>query len=238
MTTLLIILSTLAAMFTGTLAAPAPDVVCSIAGLPIFRDSTASYAVGTAASDTTLGPPGGPLVGLPGLVSAPWPATFGQVVHVARLSGPDSSRIERAFAGQGSRDVIVVPWSFGAACEPITWRGSARWAPVNLPALYWLHLRPETEWVGGVPVFDALRAELQPYPHGVLAPRPLDGVALTPDEARALYAALPTQREAEAQPAAALRMLDEWAAAHPELAQRFPAAAVLRNARAYLTQRH
>jgi hypothetical protein len=53
----------------------------------------------------------------------------------------------------------------------------------------------------------------------------------------AFYSALPTQHDAVASPLEAARTLDRWARAHPELATRFPAAAVLRNARAFLATR-
>jgi hypothetical protein len=225
-------------LLLSALAVASAPPFCSIVALPVFRDPTATYLVGTATPDTARAAPGGPPVGLPGLAPEPPRASHGQLVRVDQFRGPDSALVERAFARRGVREALVVPWGYGPACEPIPWTASARWAPVGTPATYRLHLRPEAEWAGGVPVFDAVRAELQPYPHGLLAPPPSDGAALTASEFMALYAALPTDREAAEQPAVARGALDAWEREHPHLAGRFPAAAVLRSARATLAMQH
>ena len=216
----------------GTLAGTSMPPVCSVAALPVFRDPAATYLVGIATTDTAPVAPGGPSVGLPGLLSDPQEPANGQLLRVAQLSGIDSVRLEHAFRRRGRREALVVPWSYGPACQPIPWAASARWAPVGTPAAYRLHLRPEAEWAGGLPVFDAFRAELQPYPHGLLASPPSERDTLTPAEFTALYAALPTDTDARERPAAAQRALAAWERANPELARRFPAVAVLRNARA------
>jgi hypothetical protein len=218
----------------NTAAGGASRTACSISALPVFRDSAATYLVGTALGDTARAAPGGPPVGLRGLPPTPPRASYGQVVRAEHLRGPDSARLERAFARQRLRDVLVVPWSYGPACQPIPWSTSARWAPVAAQASYRLRLRPEAEWGDGPPVFDALYAEVQPYPYGVLEPPLSETPSLTPKEFVDLYAALPTDGEAVRDPAAARRALDAWERAHPELATRFPAAAVLRSARATL----
>lgn len=216
----------------GTLAATSAPPVCSVAALPVFRDPAATYLVGTATTDTARSTPGGQPIRLPGLASGPREPTFGQLLLVAEVFGSDSARLEQAFTRRGRREALVVPWSYGPGCQPIPWQGSARWAPVGPPGAYRLHLRPEAEWAGGPPVFDALRAELQPYPLGLLARPPSEPEALTPAEFTALYASLPTDTDARERRAAAQRALDAWERAHPELAQRFPAVAILRNARA------
>jgi hypothetical protein len=142
MATSFAILGTLASMLAST----APHPMCSIAALPIFRDSAATYLVGTATVDTALARPGGPPSRFPGVAAVPRPATFGQTVKVDRLSGPDAVLVESALARRGSRAVLIVPWGFGAACEPIAWPASAQWEPVGVPATYRLQLRPE--WSG------------------------------------------------------------------------------------------
>ena len=222
----------------GALAAGAPRARCSIAALPIARDPAATYVVATATPDTMAAPrDGGPTAGRAHLPPALRYTTHGQLVRVDRLHGADSAALERAFARLGRREVLVVPWSYDTACQPMRWQGSARWAPLDAPAGYVLHLRPPSAWAGGPPVLDAVLAEVQPYPFGILAPRPPDPPALTPAEYVALLAALPTWDDLRDRRAGAGRTLDAWERAHPALAARYPAVAILRNARAALAMR-
>jgi hypothetical protein len=209
---------------------------CSIGALPVFRDPAATYLVGVATPDSALAAAGGPRVGLRGRPPEPPRAAFGQVVRVGLIRGPDSLAIERVFARLGAREAVVVPWAYDPSCSPMPWSAGAPWAPIGVSGAYQLRLRAADQWGGARPVLDALVAELQPYPHGLLAPAPGEA-ALSVEQFVDLYAGLPSARDASERPATARRALAAWERAHPQLATRFPAAAVLRNARATLAAR-
>lgn len=222
----------------GALAADRAPARCSIVALPIAREPGTTYVVATATSDTLAAPrDGGPTDQRDHLPPELRYTTHGQVVRVGRVHGADSAALERAFARLGRREALVVPWEHDPGCQPMRWMQGARWAPVAAPAGYRLRLRPPATWVDGRPVLDALVASAQPYPFGILAPRPPDAPALTPGEYVALLAALPTWDDLRDRRAEAGRRLDAWERAHPALAARYPAVAILRNARAVLAPR-
>jgi hypothetical protein len=115
------------------------------------------------------------------------------------------------------------------------WSRSARWVEDTSPGFYRLQLRAPAEWASGYPTFDALTADLQPYPHGLLyrsGYRGTDsvraGLGLTATEYFDLFTFLPTRDERDAQSAAAFARLDAWLAANPTIAERYPATLTLR----------
>ena len=202
--------------------------------LPITRDSAATYLVATAAADTSPVPSGGPAADL-GWVPAEHRRTpAAQLMRVGHLRGLDSLRLEQTFARNGDRSVLVVPWSYGPGCEPWWWSESARWAPEGSPAAYRLRLRQPEEWGGAIPVLDALVADLQPYPFGILAPRAPDTTAMTPQQYVDLMIALPTAKDVEVRREESLETIEAWVRANPELAGLYPAVHVVRNVRAWL----
>ena len=207
---------------------------CSMVALPIMRDPAATYLVATAAADTSPILPGGPAADLAWVPAEHRRTPAGQLMRVGHLRGRDSLRLEQAFARRGDRSVLVVPWSFGPSCEVWWWSESAQWAPVGSPAAYRLRLRAPAEWGGEMPVLDALVAELQPYPFGILAPRAPDTTAMTPEQYVDLMVALPTARDVESRREAALAAIDAWVRRNPELAGLYPAVHVVRNVRAWL----
>lgn len=226
-------------LITLTIALAAEPAVpeharCSMVALPIMRDSAATYLVATAAADTSPVPSGGPAADLAWVPAEHRRNPAGQRMRVGHLRGVDSLRLEQTFRRNGDRVVLVVPWSYGPSCEPWWWSESARWAPVGSPATYRLRLREPEEWGGAIPVLDALVADLQPYPFGILAPRAPDTTAMTPEQYADLMVALPTARDAEVRRDAALASIDAWVRANPELARLYPAVHVVRNVRAWL----
>ena len=221
---------TLALVFEPAVSPPR----CSMVALPITRDSAATYMVATAAPDTSPVPSGGPAAGLAWVPAEHRRTTAAQRMRVGYHRGPDSLRLEQSFARIGDRSVLVVPWTYGPGCEPWWWSESARWAPVGSPAAYRLRLRAPEEWGGTIPVLDALVADLQPYPFGILAPRAPDTTAMTPEQYVDLMGALPTVRDAESRREVALAKIDAWVRRNPELAGLYPAVHVVRNVRAWL----
>jgi hypothetical protein len=85
---------------------------------------------------------------------------FGQRFAVERLSEQAARRLSPA-----TREVVLVPWDYSASCAPVTWTRSALWVEPGLSGLYLARLRASEDWSGGVPTFDVLVPEHQPYPH-------------------------------------------------------------------------
>jgi hypothetical protein len=104
-----------------------------------------------------------------------------------------------------------------------------------------LLLRPEAQWAKGIPTFDALMADLEPYPHGRFYRREERGTealktmpSLTAAEYFELYRALPERETFRTNPAAARRVLDAWERGNPHLAKKYPASEILEDARSNL----
>jgi hypothetical protein len=230
-------------LITLAISSSAPIPMCSLVPVAVFRDSGVTHLVGTALSDTV---PTGIGAIQPSEEGGHWGggrmrAVFGQVIRVDRLGGADSIQLERAFTKLGVREVVVVPWDYGPDCRPVVWGRSFRWVSSDAPGFYRLHLRPDTAWSSGRPVFDAFHADLEPYPHGVFFERGYGGTdairsgpTLTPAEYFVFYSALPSSADARARPQDARAILDAWEQAHPDLAGKYPANASLRFARTML----
>lgn len=218
--------------------------LCSVIPVATFRDTSISYFVATATSDTVLAGPGQVR---PGIGRGHWgPATnraiYGQLVMIQRLAGANAADVESTFAGIRSREAVVVPWSYDPACQPVPWGGSARWVTKRQPGFYRARLRARVEWIDGRPTYDAFRADIEPYPHGKYFERGYRNTdsaqapgALSASEYFDLYVALPDFAEARRDPEGALARLDQWEARHPDQARRFPATRVLRSARRAIT---
>lgn len=94
-----------------------------------------------------------------------------------------------------------------------------------------------------MPVFDALTADLEPYPHGLFFQRGYRGTdairrgpALTPAEYFELYAALPDWIAVKRDPEAAAAALRAWESAHADIAGKYPAPEILRHVRMFMTR--
>jgi len=231
----------------------APVSFCSLVPVAVGRDSATTFFVGTALPDTVRAGHGGfgrrlrAALGLggPGHWGTPTRgAIYGQVIRVERLGGAGAAALDSAFGRSAARELIVVPWDYGASCDPVPWGRSARWVEAVTPGFYRTRLRPRSQWVDGRPVADAFAADLEPYPHGLFfreGYRGTDalrtGPSLTPAEYFALYAALPDEGQARRDPRGAAAALDAWVREHPELAETYPAPEVLRFARYRLDRR-
>jgi hypothetical protein len=225
------------------IAAAGPRPICSVKPVAIFRDTAATYLVGTAAPDTVAAGRGAIE---PSEAAGHWSAgrsrpIFGQVIRVDRLGGADSAVLEGAFARLGARQVVVVPWDYGPDCRAVIWGRSFRWVESREPGFYRLRARPVGESVSGRPVLDAFRADLEPYPHGIFFQRGYRGTAavrtgpaLTPAEYFTFYSALPSSTLVREKPQEARAILEAFQRTHPELAAKYPAKSALQHARAML----
>ena len=226
---------------------------CSVVPVAIWRDTATTFFVGTALGDTVRAGYGGfgrrlsAWLGLGGAGHWGNPTRrtiYGQVIRVDERGGAGAAALDSAFNGSNPRELIVVPWDYGPSCKAVPWGRSARWVEAAGLGFYRTRLRPRSQWVGGRPVADAFRADLEPYPHGVffqMGYRGTDalrtGPALTPAEYFALYAALPDEGQARRDPQGAAAALAAWERQHPERAQRYPASEILRLARFLLEPR-
>lgn len=217
---------------------------CSLVPVATLRDSSVAFFVATAKPDTVAAGAGSVR---PSPFGGHWGRAnnrviYGQVVTVHELGGAAAAVAESSFVGRGAREAIAVPWDYDAACQPVSWARSARWVTDAQPGFYRARLRPSTEWPDGRPTYDVYHADIEPYPHGLFFQRGYRGTdgaqtatALTATEYFGLYAALPDAATKTCDPQRALRQLADWEAAHPDVADRFPATRVVWQARRSIT---
>lgn len=86
----------------------------------------------------------------------------GQVVEVERMGtlelGAPFDRVD------WDRRVLVVPWGYDTACQPVPWSGPAAWREPGGRAFYWVRLRPAEQWSAGLPTFDAFMPATTVFP--------------------------------------------------------------------------
>jgi hypothetical protein len=228
----------------ATLVALTPGVVdgggagssrCSIIRVPGIRGVTETILLATARADTVLAGPGGvepsPHGGHSG-AGGPGPI-HGQVFDVARFAGVDSARLARTFRMGGAARAVIVPWDYDPACQPARWTAGAAWVPPAEPGAFTLQLRPESEWVDGMPVFDAFRAVLEPYPFGEYErsrsiprqnpSRARTAGAMTAAQYFELLSELRPRDDLRDQPDSVWSALLRWQGRHPELVELYPA---------------
>lgn len=234
----------LAAAWLG-FAALAPVVAgesnrCSIRPFPDARDPEVTYLLGTATPDTLLAGPGtvepsaGPGHWGPGGLQS----IYGQVIHVERFGGADSTTLARAFEHHDTPRVVIVPWAYDPSCRTTLWSRSAQWVPLGAPGMFTVRLRPRSQWVEGVPTLDAFMADIEPFPLGLFFQRGHRGTdalrtkpSLTAAEYFDLYRALPDRSTIRQNPTAASAAVARWEQVNPQLAVKYPATEILRQAR-------
>jgi hypothetical protein len=156
---------------------------------------------------------------------------FGQIMVADSFVGPGSDRVLAAFAISGSREIVVVPWSYGGDCQPYYWGRTARFATPNLQGVYVLLLRPDSLWVERRPTFDALDAQLYSYALGpnLTGPGkmfPSDTSTRPGTEPRRLlelYMRVPASKADTLR----VRLLSQWLQANPDVQNTYPASKVL-----------
>jgi hypothetical protein len=207
---------------------------CSIIPTPVIRAEATTILLGRAGLDTLEAGPG--TVTRPGRDGHSGPVTpgpiYGQVVEIDRVGGFRADDVQAALERRGVRHVLVVPWDYDASCHPSRWTRGFRWVPPDEPATYTVTLRPDSLWIDGIPVLDAFRAVLHPYPlsavyraegHWLRVRSTRTEVELTAAQFFDMMLAYPTAEEVVARPDNAWRAFSDWLRANPELADRYPA---------------
>ena len=216
------------------LASPAP--LCSLAPFPHGRDPNVTYLVGVALADTMLAGPGRVRPSRGGGHWGPGRerTIYGQLVRVDTLAGARAEDLQHAFAQQGARQILIVPWDYDPGCEPTFWTGSARWVEPGLTGFFTVTPRSTDHWVHGVPTFDAFAADLEPYPHGAFFRAGYRGTealrtsaSLSPREFFEMYTVLPTWEESNRRDSTAFERASQWARDNSSLAIKYPASQIL-----------
>ena len=217
--------------------------VCTMVSVPATRSPTLTYFIATALPDTLQAKAGkGPTQYGTEIMSASTPPglrpppsadtpVFGQVVSIERIKGNGADAIAERIT-RGERKALLIPWAYQANCSPVLWARSARWNEPGSVGLFSAQLRPESEWVGGLPTFDVGAAWHQPYPSGEFlkydrqrGDRSLR--ELNVNELFDLYQVLPTPDSLESVGSVAIQPARAWARAHPDQAKRWPATRIL-----------
>ena len=214
------------ALAAGPLLLAGEARACSKVEYLSHRAPTIVHFIGTAAADTALAGPGTLRVRVaPGHFGPAGERTvYGQVVEVERVGGLAAARLP-AGATRVVRD-------YGADCTPTPWMRSARWVGPGTRGVFHATLRDPAEWADGLPTLDVLSPDLEPYPErlgrarGVVHPDSL----LSVEQLFDVMDLLPPADESRVDAAAAAAPLLRWARANPELAARYPAAAMVRSA--------
>ncbi|HEX2205164.1 MAG TPA: hypothetical protein VHG91_17765 [Longimicrobium sp.] len=146
----------------------------------------------------------------------------GQRVRVERIAGASADAVERAFARAGRREAVLVPWGYDSRCRTRWYERSGRWIEPGKRGFVHAAPRPESEWTGGVPVFDVFYGGIQPYPH--TRPAEDDGRPwLSADELLDLWVLLPVWGDDLGPGSGARRRASAWLRADPGRATRYPA---------------
>jgi hypothetical protein len=213
---------------------------CSIAPFSAARDPEATYLLGTALPDTLLAGPGAVEPGTgPGHWGGGAPRRiYGQVIQLERFGGADSITVAQALGERDAAQVVIVPWDYDPSCRAAIWSRSAQWVRVGEAGMFTVRIRPKSQWVAGMPTFDAFMADLEPYPLGVFFQQGYRGTealrthpSLTAAEYYELYRALPDRTMIRQRPEAAAAAISHWEQTQPDLAVKYPATEVLRWAR-------
>jgi hypothetical protein len=221
-------------VLTSLAATPAHDVEavrCSLAPSHGVVRAGETVVLALATGDTLLAGPGAIRTGEGGGHSgsgAPGPI-YGQLFRVQRLARADSARVAAVLERRGDDRVAIVPWDYDPTCVPVRWTRGFAWVKSAEPAVFTLTLRPDSLWVDGVPVFDAIAAATEPYPHSPLYTDTTRnyrvrerGPLLRADEYFELLRAVPLIERIFEQPASAWLEFSAWSAQHAHLLDRFP----------------
>ena len=158
-------------------------------------------------------------------------AIYGQLVAVEQLGTRRPGALRSL--GESVREVILVPWDYGADCQPVPWSQTAQWVRPGTRGFFSAALRDSADWVDGIPTLDVHTPEENPYPRaldrsGLMLPRS-DGPNLSAEQLLVLYNALPTSEELERDHEGAMVPLRRWRRDHPEEETRFPTRWILRS---------
>ncbi len=158
---------------------------------------------------------------------------YGQLVDVEQLGAGTAL----AVVAGAVRQIVLVPWDYGADCHPVPWSRSVRWVPPGTRGLFHGVLRDSAHWVAGIPTLDVHEPRATPYPFafekdaGLLRRREragAAGVALTAEQLLGLYNVMPAFEEPSSSADTVLEPLRQWMRDHPDELARFPAPEIIR----------
>jgi hypothetical protein len=189
-------------------------------------DSDQPYFLGRATRDTVLAGPGNTKSssGYGHFGPGGSREIYGQVVEVDRVG-----RLASTSGVEPGTRVLVVPWDYDSACQPVPWSGTAAWLRTGTTRFFRLRLRPEKQWAGRTPTFDAFIPQFAAFPGDHADPVFGGSPARVPaDSVFAFFEAIPA---VGADPfrvtPGMLATAQEWADRHPALAREWPIAASL-----------
>lgn len=141
-------------------AAAVPAAACSLIAPWGLRDASTLPFMATALADTLVASAGTMRVTVQeGHFGRGRPRTIhGQLVRLDSLGARG-----RGALGDATHAVLV-PWDYGADCSPVAWGRSARWIAPGAHGLFTAAPRPREHWVKGLPTFDIVGIQFQPYP--------------------------------------------------------------------------
>lgn len=133
---------------------------CSLVAPWEINDPLMLAFIGSPRPDTVLAGDGAlrPVVQMGHSGAGASRVAYGQRVRVDRVGDRARSALPR-----NTREVVLVPWDYGADCSAAAWSHSARWLPDSLSGLFRARLRPEAHWAQGIPTFDIFTTSFQPY---------------------------------------------------------------------------
>jgi hypothetical protein len=181
-----------------------------------FNQPRFVFFTGVALQDTILAGPGPVRYGHLG--QGREREIYGQVVAVDRIGEPWTDLLPAKY-----RTAIMVPWHYDSACSPVMWSGSFAWIEPESTGLFRGALRDRSMWVQDTPTFDVRVPQYVLYPGEWMAVWATTDSILTPHELLELLELLPFEIEIDSTPVAAAREAFDWAAANPDLAQKWPA---------------
>ncbi len=198
----------------------APARPCSKRPWIPFNQPRLAFFTGAALQDTILAGPGPVRYGTGGghFGQGRERPIYGQVVAVDRIGQPWTRLLPAKY-----HTVIMVPWDYDPACSPVIWGRSFAWMETESTALFQGTLRDRSMWVEDTPTFDVHIPQYVPYPGEWAAASARTDSILTPPQLLKLYELLPLEIEIDSTPVAAAGRAVGWAAANPDLAQKWPA---------------
>jgi len=217
-TTKATLLTALAVLLGGGVAA-----ACTIDPWPQSRHPNETYFIAT------------PLDRSMDVAAPEWctgcPKTVGaQLAQLGKVGGARATEVDAAARAVGGR-IALVPWSTRDDCAPELMNKPLPYWSSAAPGVFTALLRARSGWRDGVPTFDVHAAYLEPYPYGeylrAYSGERDAGFELTVEQYYSLHEALPDRDAYQRDPVAAAQSVLKWKAAHPELALRAPAAAIL-----------
>lgn len=141
-------------------AAAAPAAACSLRAPWGLRDGSSVPFLATAMPDTL---PAGAGTMRVTVQMGHFGRGVPRAIHGQRVRIDSLGARGRRTVGDATHAVLV-PWDYGADCSPVTWGRSARWIAPGTQGLFTAALRPREHWVDGLPTFDIIGTQFQPYP--------------------------------------------------------------------------